>query len=346
MLLFQTILVPLDGSSRAEAALPIAARIARSTGATLVLVRVLSFASESWPAIMTTNPLLAEAVVETNRAEAMGYLERITTSPELAGISLQVRIPHGPVAPAILDTAAAFKSDLIVLCRYGATGLTRWMMGSVAKNIVWHASVPVLVLSEGGTHLGSSPADVAQPLRMLVPLDGSATANAALEPGASLLAALAAPGQKRTLHLVSVVQPSRAVDAGSAGELSHNRELAHAKQFLHRTTELIQHGSLAPAIAQHRIPVTWSVLLDMDVAGALLRVVEQGEDTEGAGAFGGCHLLAMATHGRAGFQRWVMGSITERVLSATQRPILIVHPPQEQAKPEQESQTATTLMMS
>src|SRR5258708_20357907 len=94
--------VARGGSSRGEGGLGIAARIARSTGATLVLVRVLSFASESWPAIMTTNPLLAEAVVETNRAEATGYLERITTSPGLARVSFQLSTRHAPLLPPIL----------------------------------------------------------------------------------------------------------------------------------------------------------------------------------------------------------------------------------------------------
>lgn len=316
----QTILVPLDGSLRAEGALPIAARIARTTGATLVLVRVLSLASESWPAILTTNPLLAEAVVETSLAEAADYLERIAASPELAGLPLQLKTPHGPVAPAILSIATSSRSNLIVLCRHGATGLTRWVLGSVARAIVWHTSVPVLVLSEGGTHLGSSPADLAQPLRMLIPLDGSATANAALEPGASMLAALAAPGQKTALHLACVVKPSHAMD----------RELTQAKAFLHQTTALIQRGSLAPLIAHQGMTVTWSVLLDADVASALLRVVEQGEETAGAGVFGGCQILAMATHGRGGVLRLVLGSIAERVLSATRHPILLVHPPQDQ----------------
>src|ERR1700692_1094801 len=50
--MFTTILAPLDGSSRVEDALPLAARIARHTGAVLLLVRVVSFAAESWPAIM------------------------------------------------------------------------------------------------------------------------------------------------------------------------------------------------------------------------------------------------------------------------------------------------------
>jgi hypothetical protein len=55
-------------------------------------------------------------------------------------------------------------------------------------------------------------------------------------------------------------------------------------------------------------------------------MAEDGEDSEGAGVFGRCDLIAMATHGRSGFQHWILGSITERVLGATKLPILIVRP--------------------
>jgi nucleotide-binding universal stress UspA family protein len=63
-------------------------------------------------------------------------------------------------------------------------------------------------------------------------------------------------------------------------------------------------------------------------------VAENGEDAEGAGVFGGCDLIAMATHGREGLQRWAMGSVTERVLHATKYPVLIVRPTQVMYKKE------------
>ena len=55
------------------------------------------------------------------------------------------------------------------------------------------------------------------------------------------------------------------------------------------------------------------------------------EDIEGTSSLGSCDLIVLATHGRRGLQRWVMDSVTERVLGATKLPLLIVHP-QEQDK--------------
>src|SRR5262249_31108685 len=108
--------------------------------------------------------------------------------------------------------------------------------------------------------------------------------------------------------------------------LLYHHGLEQAKSDLRQKAEWLQGGYLATIGARQHIPVTWSVVLDTDIASALLRVAEQGEDTEGSGVFGGCDLIAMTTRGRTGLQRWVMGSIVERVLVATKHPLLIVHP--------------------
>lgn len=324
--MFKTLLVPLDGSTRSEAALPVAARIARQTGAALVLVRVVSFLSEYWPAMTTTQPSLVQAVVETDLEEATAYLEKVAALPVLADLTVKTTAQFGPPAPTILAVAVSYNSDLIVLCSHGSAGMIHWMMGSVAEKIARYSSIPVLVVREAGIHLNGSQSDLAQPLRLLVPLDGSLGATEALEPGAELLRAMAAPGQKTALHLARVCQPPNADNLPEQLQREkHNLERARAS--LQQTVQQIREGVLAPCVAEHQLPVTWSLLLNNDIANALLRVAEQGDDAEGAGAFGGCDLIAISTHGRSGFQRWTLGSITERILHATRRPILIVHPP-------------------
>lgn len=82
----------------------------------------------------------------------------------------------------------------------------------------------------------------------------------------------------------------------------------------------------APGI-NHRLSVTWSVTIGDDIAAGIARMAENGEDVEEVGVFEGCDIVAMATHGYSGLQRWAVGSITERVLHATRLPLLIVRPP-------------------
>jgi nucleotide-binding universal stress UspA family protein len=80
------------------------------------------------------------------------------------------------------------------------------------------------------------------------------------------------------------------------------------------------------------LAITWSIALDTTVANALIKVAEQGRVDGGTCIFGGCDILALATHGRSGLQRWALGSVTEHILGRTKLPLLIVRPQQEQLK--------------
>jgi nucleotide-binding universal stress UspA family protein len=326
--MFTTLLVPLDGSRRAEAALPLAARLAHHNGATLVLVRVVSVLSEYWPTISTAYPSLTESAVEADMAEASAYLKEVAASRELAGLCIKTTVHYGPVVPTILSVATSYASNLIVLSSHGSAGMIHWMMGSVAEKIARHATIPVLVVREGGVPADSAFADPSKPVRMLVPLDGSLGAQAALEPGAALLNAFALPGQQTALHLVRVCQPFSTTGRHLDREWQDEEELARAKESLRSTVERIQTGDLAPGISQQCLPVTWSVIRDMDIARALVGIAEQRGEVQSTDNAEGCQLIALSTHGRSGFQRWMLGSITERVLHATTLPILVVRPPE------------------
>jgi nucleotide-binding universal stress UspA family protein len=282
---------------------------------------------EFWPSLVE-EPGMVQSAIDTDQASAQGYLTGIAASSELEGITLETIVLFGPTAPAILSVAHSYHADLIVLCSHGYTGMTRWVLGSVAEKVVRYASIPVLILREEGPVPAGPHPDATRPLRALVTLDGSALAKAALEPAASLIAALAAPAQG-ALHLVRVVQPADSNGERSGlDESAANEQLLHeAKHYLSSTVEHMREGLVAPAVVKLKLLVTWSVAVDTDVAAGIVRVAENGEDAEGAGAFGRCDVIAMATHGRGGVQRWAMGSITERVLHTTKLPLLIVRPP-------------------
>lgn len=320
--MLKRILVPLDGSSRAERALPVATRVAHATGGLVILTRVVSTSIEFWPSLVP-QPTLAQEAIDADLEGAREYLAAIAASDVLAGVPTETVALFGPSAPTILSVARSYQADLIILCSHGYTGMKRWVMGSVAQKVARYSAVPVLVLREEGPIPAPHP-DPALPLRVLVPLDGSAQAKEAIEPAASLIAALAAP-ITGALHLLRVVELPQLDTA--KGDQHHLQNTLHkAKEYLSATEGHLQAGSVAPSVAAHKIGITWSVAVDTDVAEALIRVAENGEDAEGAGVFGGCDLIAMATHGRGGLQRWAMGSVTERVLSATKLPLLIVRP--------------------
>jgi len=321
-IMFKRILVPLDGSGRAERALPIAARLARATGGSIFLVRVLSTEPARLPSA-PGKPNLVQTIGQADRALAESYLAGVAESELLTGIPVQTYVPVGLISPSILTMAAEKHADIIVMCSHGYTGVKRWwMMGSVAAKVARFADIPVLVLREGGSvpeerHPGE------RPLRVLVPLDGSDYARAALVPAAYLAAALAAPG-RGALHLTHIVQPT---NEGKAARATQNTQalLNMAKEYLEATIHYLREGSLDPGIVNLNLEFTSSVIVDDEIAQGILRVAEDGGNGEGVGVFGGCDAIAMTTQGYSGLQRWV-GSVTERVLDTSRLPLLIVRP--------------------
>jgi nucleotide-binding universal stress UspA family protein len=318
--MFKRILIPLDGSTRAEKAIPVAARLARASGGTILLAQV------------ATIPVMYESygvasyigeMVNTEVQNAEEYLKATKESEKLAGILVEISVLVGAPAQTLLSMASMFKADLIVITSQGKTGVKRWMLGSVAHKIARHSPIPVLVLHEAGTTPVGTRRD-SSPVRALVTLDGSVLAKTALEPAAQLIAALSAP-IPGALHLLRVVKPlafdEKKVDAEY---IQHAQEqgLHKAKTYMQSVVEHLREGPLGKL----NLTITWSVALGDDVADTIIKAAEIGEDAGSGGIPGRCDMIAMATHGRAGLQHWVLGSVTERVLSATRLPLLIVRP--------------------
>src|SRR5438045_1606942 len=134
--MFQRILVPLDGSRRAERAIPMAARIARASGGTIVFVRFvlppIGFGTFSADQIVTLKP----GAYEAGFAEAASYLVD-TILPryagELAGIEAELDIVSGTASPSSFSEARMEHDDLNVLCSQGESCLKRWECRRVAQ---------------------------------------------------------------------------------------------------------------------------------------------------------------------------------------------------------------------
>jgi nucleotide-binding universal stress UspA family protein len=204
------------------------------------------------------------------------------------------------------------------MCSHGDTGFKRWVIGSVAHHVIHHSPVPVLLLQESQRNpLVPEPA---RPLCALVALDGSPLAETALLPAAYLVAALAGPAGG-ALHLTQVVQMP--VDARQE-EVLHElgpEGLEPIGAYLVAVSKRVQDAGKDLKLSLRR-----SITLDTDIAHALLRIAEDGREDEAIEAWSGCDLIALSSHGREGFERWVMGSVTERILNATKLPLLIVRP--------------------
>ena len=317
--MFKRILVPLDESTRAQQAIPIAARIARATGGAIVLLRVVTSSIDlAWYSM--ESPVMLEQAIDDDLARAKKYVTTVAASSELAGIKTITEVLPGEPATTIFAAARAHSADLIVMCSHGNTGVKRWILGSVSQKVARHSPIPVLILREGT----GMPVQKAHPVRIMVTLDGSSLAEAALTPAAYLCSALSAPAQGM-LHLALVLRRTEAQSSDQG-----DKAMKNAQAYLLLIEQRLSEGDMAALNLQ----VTASAAIDEDVAESLIRVAETGEGMGEVEGFEGCSGIAMATHGRGGPQRWMMGSITERVLETTKLPLLIVRPQRVEAKSE------------
>ena len=314
--MFQRILVPLDGSLRAEAAIPVAARVARAAHGTVVLMRCIEPLTPYGPYLSAPSGP-ASAFSSTARDAVSAYLTRAASHTSLAGMPVTTRVTEGPAADSILTLAESEGVDLIVLCAHGTTGYHRWKIGGVAQHVIRHTQCPTLLLNEfAGDQPASAAIDqMAQAQSALVPLDGSALAEAAIPPAIELLAALAP--QSGRLHLLMVVAPYVAKEMG----ISEDELVEQTRSYVDRLARQLR----STPTEELRLNISASVVVDTDAADRILSVAEPQHD-DGGDRTQGYDLIVMATHGRTGMLRWAMGSVTERVVQTTRLPMLIVRP--------------------
>jgi nucleotide-binding universal stress UspA family protein len=186
--MFKRIVVPLDGSSRAEVVLPVAAHLAGASGGSLILLQVVNPPVE-YGISLTRPPALTKHDIAARFAQATHYLARLAQSEDLEGFGVQTAVLSGVVAATLFSYARSCQADLIVLCSHGYTGFTRWVFGSLADRVIRDTPVPTLVLQDGGPLPIAPRAATGRPLQGLVTLDGSAHAEMALTPVAHLVAA-------------------------------------------------------------------------------------------------------------------------------------------------------------
>lgn len=320
--MFQRIIVPLDGSTCAERAIPVAARLARASGGSIVFVRVVLPPIDLGKYARQSTVVWEREAYETQRSQAASYLVGVmlTHANDLAGIDIDLEVASGLAAPTICLAARLEHADLIVMCSYGETGLKRWLFGSIAQETAHQSPVPVLVLKEGGAALPMPR--VVHPLRVLVALDGSPLSENALSPAVELLTALAAQAQG-TLYLLRIVNlPAIGGKWRSQAHVSTAMR-EQARQEAETYLRAVAHRLQAETPASLKLTVTTSVVISTDVAGTQFRLAEHPDNPEQMNDY---DLIVLATDRHGALRRLVSGSVPEKVLGSARLPLLVVRP--------------------
>ncbi len=143
---YKKILVCLDGSPLAEAAIPHAQMLASDEEAEIVLVRVsVDPAAE----FSFSDPSIAHNLIQEMEAETLAYMQSARGKLQRAGFRTSFLICQGAIAETILQTASQIKADVIVMSTHGRSGIQRWLLGSVADRVVTHSNLPVMLIRPG-----------------------------------------------------------------------------------------------------------------------------------------------------------------------------------------------------
>ncbi len=144
-----TVTVPLDGSDRAENALPYAQRLAEQLSLELRLLRVVSISSVALTAV-DGGVVDTTSMEEDLEAEASGYLSELADSLAAKGLQVAWAVHKGSPGLAIVDSLKSVTDTMVAICTHGRSGLRRLVIGSVADSVIRSAEVPVLVLTPPG----------------------------------------------------------------------------------------------------------------------------------------------------------------------------------------------------
>jgi nucleotide-binding universal stress UspA family protein len=145
--MYKKILVPLDGSELAKKALNEAEKLAKSFGSEIILFQVVPFMP-----IYGAPELVTPLIVDEKQKEAVEkYIFDLAEELKKKEIKVTTTVRTGQqVALEIIDFAKESGVDLIVMCTHGRSGITRWVLGSVALKILTRAETPVLLIRSKG----------------------------------------------------------------------------------------------------------------------------------------------------------------------------------------------------
>jgi len=293
----QPIVVPLDGSELAEAALPYAAAFAKSTGAGLVLVTVRETIEDGLAGLL---PDVIEDLFQKEERYYEGYLASAGKKAMRSGVPVEALTLSGKPADEILALMQKRRARMLVLATHGRSGLGRWVYGSVAADLVQRAPVPTLIV---GPNCLQGRTGTVRIRRILVPLDGSELSEQALRPAGELAEALGA--SIVLAQVLSWASQAFAFDVPSVTAAQIDQELTRASQeYLARVANRVKTAKPVRTRALHGMPA--DALMDL--------VADEKID-----------LVVMGSHGRGGLTRAALGSVADRMLQS-QAPVLLVRP--------------------
>lgn len=290
--MFDRLLFPTDGSDGAAAVFDHVLDVAEAHDATVHVLNVADTTRESLTQIQ------GQVVDALERAGTEAVREAATRASD-RGVPTVTEVLQGEPYRTIVDYADVYDIDLVLMPTHGRRGLERFLLGSTTERVVRRSVVPVLTIRP------DDDVTVRYPYRtVLLPTDGSDPASAALDVGLDVAGVADA-----AVHLLSVV------DVTSLG-IDVRADIQTAA--LEASAREVVDAAAARATAAGIEPTT-----AVEFGASITRVIRSyvaDHDVD---------LVVVGTHGRTGFDRYVLGSVAAELVRTAPVPVLTVRKPAE-----------------
>jgi nucleotide-binding universal stress UspA family protein len=290
-------LIPLDGSPVAEQVLPYARFLAKGLAIPVDLLEVVDADALKLLADPEQGRYIDIVLAEKTQS-CRSYLNTIARSFD--GSQVQCFVANGKAEEIIIEKAGGEANTLIVMATHGRSGLQRWLLGSVAEKVLNGANNHLLLVraSERGKTDGQAALKT-----MVVALDGSPLAEKVLPHVVDL-----AKNMKLKVVFIRAYALPSSITAEEYG--NYQTDLIdhiewEARDYLERKIREVKQQGLADA------------QLVVKFGYGAEEIIALGRDTAD-------NLIAMCTHGSSGIGRWLLGSVTQRVVQYSGDPVLIV----------------------
>ncbi|MGD0352212.1 MAG: universal stress protein [Dehalococcoidia bacterium] len=287
---YKRLLVALDGSELSERAIPYAQAIAKTRGSELILFTV-SIAS-----------------VDQFDRPMKAYLELKAKELQSQGIEASSAIAYGNVPDEIVDFADKDNIDLIIISTHGYSGIKRWVLGSVARKVLYGTSVQVLLVKSKAPKVSQ-----VELKKLLLPLDGSPFSES---PIPSIEQLIKGTGVEIVLTLVCEppVVPSYGDHPINPTWEKHRDTLwteakLQASEYLEKMKTRLEKKDMKVKVQV--IPCELGRVADTILQAAQKEKID---------------LITMATHGRSAVSRWVYGGVANRIVEQSLQPVLLIRP--------------------
>lgn len=301
------VVVALDGSAFADAALPVALGVARATGAPLELVSVV----DSAPGVhAVSGARVPDQTLDRDqearlRTALHAHLEqvrgRVSAQPDAPAVS--TTLLNGRPAECLLDHAERTQATALVITTHGRGGLSRLWLGSVTDALVRHATCPIVVVRPVERAAGEAANLTPVPLgRLLVTLDGSHASERVLQPLMALF------GNRVAYLLMRAVSPLHPLLQRLATGPEYEQDLASQTDLVTRyLNRIVDEVRATGADAAFCAPAGFEPAHAINEAASNHRA----------------DLIAIATHGRGPLGRVLLGSVADKVLRSADLPVLL-----------------------